>query len=311
MIIEENIELIQNCMICSQEGGHHYFGLKDYFFDTSGSWESRSCNRCKHVWLSKRLPKNKIRNAYINYYTHQSKDRMIKNKLVNNLFMKLYGADIFRQFHDTSKRVLDVGCGNGDYLNSLKKRGIEYCVGIDFDKNAVEYCISKGLNVKCQTVEELALSNEKFDIIVINHVVEHIYDFREFLNAVRKLLNKDGYICIRTPNNNSVSQVIFGKFWRGLEPPRHINLFSRKSLYAVISEFDFINIKNYTHNDYRLVRNSLISSFDAIMKSRGFNFELKNSRLRYITILIALSFKLLDIILKDNGEELIFVGRLK
>ena len=47
------------------------------------------------------------------------------------------------------------------------------------------------------------------------------------------------------------------------------------------------------------------------MKSRGFNFELKNSRLRYITILIALSFKLLDIILKDNGEELIFVGRLK
>ena len=311
MINEYNCEYVKICPICGDYGIHQLGRIQDYHFNTLGAWELSHCNKCKHSWLSKRVLESFISLAYENYYTHKPSETHVEYKTFPSLTKFLSGNDAFDRFLSHKSKVLDIGCGNGDYLSSLIGKGILNCVGIDIDENAVKYCREKGLDVQCTTVEQFALSGLKFDIVVINHVLEHVYDVRGLFDSLKLLLDNNGLVCIRTPNNNSLSIKIFGRYWRGIEAPRHINLFSCKSLELAANKSNISSLENYTHNDYRLVRGSWIASTDAFLKSRGIIFRLSKSRLRFATILIALFIKLIGVLSPNRGEELIFVGKIK
>ncbi len=128
--------------------------------------------------------------------------------------------------------LLDIGCGDGAFLGKMARRGWRVA-GVDFDPQAVAHAREvHGLDVAVGTAQSVLASGRKYGMVTASHVIEHVPDPVEFLRQSRQLLERGGRIVLRTPNSESFGHRRYGQAWRGLEPPRHLQLFSRASLSA-------------------------------------------------------------------------------
>lgn len=103
-------------------------------------------------------------------------------------------VDVIQEYN--CKRVLDIGCGYGYFLEKIQNI-VGYTLGIEFNVNALEECKSKNLNVTSAKLSEI---NEKFDCICLFQVLEHIKEPKIFLEQVVDLLYDGGVLIIGTPN---------------------------------------------------------------------------------------------------------------
>ncbi len=133
-------------------------------------------------------------------------------------------------------RILDVGCGNGKFLQRMRELGWT-SYGIEQDHEAVEICSNSfRLNVAHGTLETVSYSGQYFDAITMSHVVEHLVDPIQTLEECRRLIKTTGCIVLLTPNTGSLGFKRYGEDWRGLEPPRHLHLFNCRNLEAIIRQ---------------------------------------------------------------------------
>ena len=105
---------------------------------------------------------------------------------------------------DKNIEILDIGCGTGHFLYFLEKEGYKKYFGIDISKEQIEYCknnISKNVEA-IDGFDFLKNNNKKFDLIVLNDVLEHIKKERlfEFLDLIRGSLSDGGKLLIKVPN---------------------------------------------------------------------------------------------------------------
>ena len=126
-------------------------------------------------------------------------------------------------------KVLDVGCGAGSWLLEMRGRGWEV-FGLDIDPKAVEAARSAGLSVQCGPVQRQGYPSEFFDAVTLNHVIEHVPDPFKTVKECLRILKPGGKLVIITPNGSGLSHRFFKRDWRGLEPPRHLHIFSLESI---------------------------------------------------------------------------------
>lgn len=273
------LEAVISCPLCgSSDRSLAYAGLKDYFFECApGEWSLYQCQQCKSGYLDPRPNQQTIGLAYSKYYTHQSYDvatgrlRGIWHGLRNDYLLAKFGVQspnllwpgrwllqlfpIGRQGIDTAlarnlerlsgiqAKLLDVGCGNGNFLEFARRAGWQVR-GLDFDPVAVAAARARGLDVLEGTIGLLDGESECYDRITLSHILEHVYDPWEILSSCYRLLKPGGVLWLETPNMNGNGRAAFGQYWRGLEPPRHLHLFSRKCLWDKISEIGFVDIRD-------------------------------------------------------------------
>jgi SAM-dependent methyltransferase len=125
--------------------------------------------------------------------------------------------------------LLDVGCGTGETLRLMRDLGWE-AEGIDLDPRAVDVARAAGLNAQIGTLETISLAERHFAAVTSNHVLEHVPDPGRFLRRSLQLTRPGGRLALITPNAASLGHRLFAGRWRGLEPPRHLQLFTRASL---------------------------------------------------------------------------------
>jgi SAM-dependent methyltransferase len=127
-------------------------------------------------------------------------------------------------------RLLDVGCGNGDQLARMCRSGWSG-EGVETDPEAVGNARARhGLTVHLGRLEELRFPGGSFDAITMKHVIEHVHDPVGLVRECLRLLKPGGRLVIVTPNVNGLGHRWFGENWRGLEPPRHLHLFTPGAL---------------------------------------------------------------------------------
>jgi SAM-dependent methyltransferase len=132
--------------------------------------------------------------------------------------------------HDTERRLLDVGCGRGEFFLCARQLGWR-CYGVEFDGTAAALARQYGGEILGSQVQDLGPAYHGFfDAITVCHVIEHVYDPLELLRLCRRLLRPGGYLWVETPNAESVGYELYGSHWRGLEPPRHLVLFNTLAL---------------------------------------------------------------------------------
>lgn len=270
--VEKNV-----CSVCGAEGRQLYKNLTDKLFSAPGQWSFCRCTNkgCNLIWLNPMPVEKDIHIAYRNYYTHTepansflpAKKNLYKNLQAQYLAWK-YGYTASKEtflkylicldpdrleqtkyevmyLENIGGKLLDVGCGNGEFINYMKRNGWQ-TVGIDFDKEAVNAAKSRNLDVKSGNLNEQKFPANNFDAITIAHVIEHIYDPVELLKECFRILKPGGKLVIATPNNESLGHRYFKENWRGLEPPRHIHVFSTNSLIRVIYKSGFTKFKCFT-----------------------------------------------------------------
>ncbi|MCK9367473.1 MAG: class I SAM-dependent methyltransferase [Metallibacterium scheffleri] len=132
---------------------------------------------------------------------------------------------------DFNSSILDVGCGLGGMLRALKDRGYMDVRGIENDEGAIRYCIDNNLMVHRYDIRKLSHHDfDKFDLIIINHVIEHMPKnlIINILSELRLMLRGGGLMYIGVPN----AQSNVGSYWM-YEDFTHETLFTSGSLYYV------------------------------------------------------------------------------
>jgi 2-polyprenyl-3-methyl-5-hydroxy-6-metoxy-1,4-benzoquinol methylase len=236
------------CLVCGSAGESLYDGLRDKVFAAPGAWSLVRCrnNACALVWLSPAPATEALEQLYGSYYTHSDiiagrtairAARAIYRLCVDAL-LAIIGvlaqkrrARLMFLGGESPATLADIGCGDGGFLRSMADRGWQV-TGVDFDAAAVAFARGRGLDVTLGTAESLLKGGRRFDVVTASHVIEHLPDPEAFLFQCRSLLRPGGKIVIKTPNSASFGHHRYGRDWRGLEPPRHLQIFTRPSLIA-------------------------------------------------------------------------------
>lgn len=140
-----------------------------------------------------------------------------------------------------SGRVLDIGSSTGLLLQLFLKQGWEV-QGIEPSKSAREYATARGIPTINSTFEDENLNLEKFDVVVMDHVLEHMSDPNKVLEKVNKLLNKEGTVMVNVPNFASLSAKLYGAGWEYVLPQEHLWHFTPKSLQLLLEKHGFLLI---------------------------------------------------------------------
>jgi len=118
--------------------------------------------------------------------------------------------------------------------------------GVDADPLVVESCTRIGLEAHVGTLEDMRYSDESFDVVTSSHVIEHVYDPESFLAEIRRILRIGGTAYLRTPNIDGFGHRSFREFWLGLEAPRHLFVFSPRTLTRAAQSAGFSSVKVFT-----------------------------------------------------------------
>jgi SAM-dependent methyltransferase len=135
-------------------------------------------------------------------------------------------------------RLLDVGCGNGRFLALVRALGWR-AEGVEPDPRsaAVARRVS-GAEVHASLAEG-GFPAESFDVVTMNHVLEHVADPVATLAECRRLLKPAGRLGVAVPNWSSLGHRVFGEHWHALEPPRHLLMFDRRALAGLLGRAGF------------------------------------------------------------------------
>jgi SAM-dependent methyltransferase len=147
----------------------------------------------------------------------------------------------YRYLPRTAGRILDIGAGSGEWLERVRGCGWEVAA-VETDPIACERIASRGIVVR-ESAEDLFLSVDNFDVVTLNHSIEHVHDPHELLGAAFRLLNPGGQLFVETPNADALAHRRFGADWISLDPPRHLVLFNRKSLRDAVRSAGFKRIR--------------------------------------------------------------------
>lgn len=102
-----------------------------------------------------------------------------------------------------SNRILDIGCGDGNFSDLLKKacRANEVC-GVDISEKAIEAAKKNGVNALQLDIDEndFPFPDNFFDAVHAGEVIEHLYDPFHFLDEIHRTLSETGFLVITTPN---------------------------------------------------------------------------------------------------------------
>jgi SAM-dependent methyltransferase len=162
-----------------------------------------------------------------------------------------------RQFR-AGARLLDVGCSVGVFLKAAGEAGFR-AVGLDISPVATRYAReSFGVDARTGTLETFDLAGERFDVVTMWDVLEHLEDPWRAMERVNKLLAPGGLVALRTPNAKSLRPRLFGfAGWDMISPPEHYHLFARKSLQLFLSQFGYRVVKLMTvHSNWIYYRRS-------------------------------------------------------
>jgi len=211
------------CNVCSSDE------LSEYKKNVTSVYSSKPysllrCNNCENIFVDPLPSMDELNDIYKNSYSYDLHS-LIQNE-------KAYRAKKFAEYIIKlgAGNVLEFGCMFGHMLDELTRKGIKN-TGVEINKKAAELCIGKGLNVVNTTLEEFVKNNKnKYDTVVMSHVLEHILSPQKQLEIIKTLLSENGKLVLIVPNTNSFTSKIFGKYWGYWQVPVHINNFNDNSI---------------------------------------------------------------------------------
>lgn len=178
---------------------------------------------------------DRLRSIALDRYRYYDGDLPLRSRVVPSRLRRAiarratYGLEGFPRRVDRG-RALDVGCGNGRFLDRLRGHGWDV-IGVDTSPAAAAAANEVfGIQVLVGTLEEADLPGRSFDFIRMSHLVEHLDRPVTTLRHVARLLRPGGQIYIETPNIESLGFWWTKEYWFPLEVPRHLWLFSVETL---------------------------------------------------------------------------------
>jgi 2-polyprenyl-3-methyl-5-hydroxy-6-metoxy-1,4-benzoquinol methylase len=232
------------CGVCDSDNWRTYASGKDYEYHTSADqFQMVECQVCGNIYLNPRPIQEELSAIYPpNYYAYNYDKAINPIAIRAKDWLDSIKVKQWLSYLTTSKpRFLDVGCGNGRYLNMLHRLGVskKYLYGVELSEAPIERLNSEGFQGYFGRIEDVAekLPSESFDLIVLLQVLEHVSEPRTMVSTLAGLLRPGGILIIETPNTNSIDVKLFKhSYWGGYHFPRHWNLMNQATLIRLAQE---------------------------------------------------------------------------
>lgn len=212
----------KQCLICNSSDLTSLRGYEKHFLI--------KCSNCSFVF-AKKIPTQKELELHYEGYG--------RNDYLSPITIKRYNdiLDDFEKYKKT-KKLLDVGCGIGYFLEIAIKRGWEV-YGTEYTDEAIEICRKKGISMHKGVLNPKNYEEESFDIITSFEVIEHINNPIDELRNFHKLLRKGGLVYLTTPNFNSLLRYRLKSEYNVICYPEHLSYYTPKTLKKVFLNTGF------------------------------------------------------------------------
>lgn len=209
------------------------------------------CSRCGLVYASPRAPSRDILARYnADYFWSEylPAQGVAEGRYDLATFDRRYEPILELLGKPAGRRLLEVGSGAGFFLKAAERRGWSVA-GIELSPTACEFARERlGLDVRQQPADEMSFASDSFDVAVMFDVIEHVFDPRAVLEAVRSVLVPGGTLAILTPNYDAFSRLVLGADWAILSPLEHLYYFNERTLAGLLAETGFGAVR--FHREY-------------------------------------------------------------
>ncbi len=239
------MESVTKCPVCQATGFEVAFDAIDHTVSHE-SFSVQRCTTCGFLSTTPRPDQAHIGRYYISqaYISHVEKPVGLKDTIYHHIRRNaIRSKQALIAKYKPKGRVLDIGCGTGDFLAYMQSKG--YAVqGIEVSANARQIALSKGVEVLSDLNQ--VPQTPIWDVVTLWHVLEHVPDPREVLLQIQARIAPGGLLVIAVPDNESWDCHHYGTRWAAWDVPRHLFHFRRKDVGSLLKScgFELLETRN-------------------------------------------------------------------
>lgn len=203
------------CPICGFNEGKFEKVINFSKFDDNplpDKYQISFCDGCGFAFADMTSSQEDFNEYYqsLNMYADNSKVKSHEKTNPQNDYQELVNKDLLALYDDNSlgfgldynSCILDVGCGGGEHLLTLKEKGFSNLFGLDPSKDSIEKLKGYGINGILNNIFDMPQDSyrQKFDLIICTAVLEHIYDLKGAVHSISQYLKNEGIILITVPD---------------------------------------------------------------------------------------------------------------
>lgn len=147
-------------------------------------------------------------------------------------------VELISKYVSKSASILEIGCGEGILLESIRNKGFSNIEGIEPSFTAAARASKRGLLVH-NTYFEPSIYNQKYDLVVMSHVLEHIENPIMFLGLINTILNPAGLLLLTQTNYKGLIPFFQRETWYAWVPDQHFWHFTPKNLKIIFQRTGF------------------------------------------------------------------------
>ncbi|MFV9507798.1 MAG: class I SAM-dependent methyltransferase [Oscillochloridaceae bacterium umkhey_bin13] len=235
---------VVTCTLCGNEQSKLVCEGYDRDIPTNTqTYHFMQCTRCKLVWLT---PRATTPDELAAIYPPSYDSYIKQDQTFLMLLRRIAWQDELREIINltsSSSHILEIGSATGEFLHELQRKGRKQLLGIDLSEHAAKVARERyGIDVRSGELDDLNLTAQNFDLVIMRHVLEHVSNPLKTLRYITSILKPNGYCIFTIPNIDSHTMRIFGKDWYGYQFPRHFHLFPNSTL-ALLLKLSGLDLK--------------------------------------------------------------------
>lgn len=251
---------LASCPICDGNELVDFLKTKDFTFSDE-NFTVQKCNSCGFKFTNP-IPLEDDLGSYYgaeNYMSHATKSRkglmpFVYKRVRNmNLNIKLKLVKKYAK----SKTILDIGAGNGFFLNAAKVEGF-VVQGLEPDDKA-RTVAKEDFELDLYPPKSISsIETASLDVITMWHVLEHVYHLKRDISEFKRVLKDDGALILALPNIDSYDSNYYKEYWDGLDLPLHLYHFTPKDVSTLFDQIgmEVVEMKPMKFDSYWVSMNS-------------------------------------------------------
>ena len=221
--IEKESEKI-NCYVC-KNGKFKIISKKDRY---GLYYPTGICIKCGNLQQASYLNSESLNKFYESHYRDLYKTGSPEQLFLSQYFKAATKIESFIGEIEL-KNILEIGSGPGGILKYFEHKKNSKVLGIDLDQRYLDYGIKNGLELINSDVETFQSKN-KYDLIIVCHVLEHLKNPGDLLKNLKSFLNEEGSIYIEVPSLESLKNGLYGGNFEAFRHLAHVSHFTEKSI---------------------------------------------------------------------------------
>ncbi len=245
------------CPLCKQRDFTVlHENLPDHLTNEVGQFRLVTCPNCQLIYQNPQLSEAEIQpyyqEDYISYFRGTARTLSKVQWWLLNHGMRRRAQPLLQQ--RKQGRLLDIGCATGHFLYYMKQYTEWQVYGLEPNAQAAHFAQEEfQLDVRVGYLQDEIFPDHTFDAITMWDVFEHLADPLAALAHMKRLLKPGGIVLLRVPRLPSLDAQLFGRYWIGLDQPRHYLLFSPQTINRMLAQ------AGYTPVGYGLPTGSFFS----------------------------------------------------